>query len=46
MSSKTLSLIFGLALAAASTTTAYCAYETSQIVLKTYYIGFETTQQI
>lgn len=46
MSSKTLSVIFGLALVAASTTTAYCAFETSQIVLKTYYIGFDATKQI
>ncbi|WP_164897262.1 hypothetical protein [Pseudomonas alkylphenolica] len=46
MSSRTLSVIFGLALTAASTAAAYCAYETSQIVLKTYYIGFEAPQQI
>ncbi|MFK8331796.1 hypothetical protein M2D63_017455 [Pseudomonas sp. BJa5] len=41
MSNRTLMVAFGLAISVASTTSAYCAYETSQLVLKSYYMGSE-----
>lgn len=44
MSNRTLKVAFGLIITAASTTSAYCAFETSQIVRKTYYMDSQVTE--
>lgn len=44
MSNRTLLMAFGLAITAASATSGYFAYGTSQIVLKNYYMGSDPAE--
>jgi len=45
MRNRTLLLAFGLAITAASATSGYLAYGTSQVVLKNYYMGSDPAEQ-
>ncbi|MDD2046307.1 hypothetical protein [Pseudomonas putida] len=45
MKNGTLLLVFGLAITAASATSGYFAYGTSQVVLKNYYLGSDRAEQ-
>jgi hypothetical protein len=44
MSNRTLRVAFGLIITAASTTSAYCAFETSQIVRQNYYMDLQAPE--
>jgi hypothetical protein len=44
MGNRTLMVAFGLAIATASTLGGYCAYETSQLVRKAYYMDPESAE--
>ncbi|MCY1444371.1 hypothetical protein GPJ81_16405 [Pseudomonas alkylphenolica] len=44
MSNRVLMVVFGLAITTASTISGYCAYETSQLVRKAYYMDSEAAE--
>lgn len=46
MSNRALVVAFGLAVTMASTISGYCAYETSQLVRKGYYMDAEAAEPV